>query len=57
MVQEILVFKDILSKALESLSFCGAEPFVQYLVDRALTHLFGNGAGAHGIGKIRGVLT
>ena len=24
---------------------------------RALTHLFGNGAGAHGIGKIRGVLT
>ena len=24
---------------------------------RALTHLFGNGAGAHGIGKISGVLT
>ena len=24
---------------------------------RALTPLFGNGAGAHGIGKIRGVLT
>ena len=26
-------------------------------VSRALTPLFGNGAGAHGIGKISGVLT
>ena len=27
------------------------------IYDRALTPLFGNGAGAHGIGKISGVLT
>ena len=29
----------------------------QNKVQRALPPLFGNGAGAHGIGKIRGVLT
>ena len=28
-----MVFKDILSRALESLLFCGAEPFVQFLVE------------------------
>ena len=31
--------------------------FALFTMSRALTPLFGNGAGAHGIGKISGVLT
>ena len=32
-------------------------PSLSAVASRALTPLFGNGAGAHGIGKISGVLT